>query len=78
MLLADLEVGQAGICVGVKDSATEFLRYLDKNKITLGKTIEVVQREEYDDSLLIRIDDHDLRVSKSISHNLFIKPMTNE
>ncbi len=74
MLLADLNEGQAGICVGVKDSSTEFLRYLDKNGVTLGKSIEVVQREEYDESLLIRINENDLRVSKSISTNLFIKP----
>ena len=74
MLLADLEEGQSGICVGVKDSSTEFLRYLDKNGITLGKSIKLVQREEYDESLLININDNDLRVSKSISTNLFVKP----
>ncbi len=74
MLLADLEEGQSGICVGVKDSSTEFLRYLDKNEITLGKAIKIVQREEYDESLLIKINDKDLRISKTISKNLFIKP----
>ncbi len=74
MLLADLEEGQSGICVGVKDSSTEFLRYLDKNEITLGKAIRIVQREEYDESLLIKINDKDLRISKTISKNLFIKP----
>lgn len=73
MLLADLDEGQMGICVGVKDSSTEFLRYLDKNEITLGKSIEILQREEYDGSLLIRINGNDLRVSKSISNNLFVK-----
>ncbi|MCY2686632.1 metal-dependent transcriptional regulator [Salinimicrobium sp. TH3] len=75
MLLADLEEGQAGICVGVKDSSTEFLRYLDKNEITLGKAIKIVQREEYDESLLIKINDKDLRISKTISKNLFVKPI---
>ncbi|MHA6278888.1 metal-dependent transcriptional regulator [Salinimicrobium sp. CAU 1759] len=74
MLLADLTEGQSGICVGVKDSSTEFLRYLDKNEITLGKPIKVVQREEYDDSLLIQVNENELRVSKSISTNLFVKP----
>lgn len=78
ILLADLEEGQSGICVGVKDSSTEFLRYLDKNEITLGKTIEVVQREEYDESLLIKISKNNLRVSKSISNNLFVKPTEDE
>jgi DtxR family Mn-dependent transcriptional regulator len=74
ILLADLTEGQSGICVGVKDSSTEFLRYLDKNEITLGKPIKVVHREEYDDSLLIQVNENDLRVSKSISTNLFVKP----
>lgn len=75
MILADLEEGQSGICVGVKDSSTEFLRYLDKNDIALGKPIEVVYREEYDQSLLIKINEKDLRISKSISNNLFVKPI---
>jgi DtxR family Mn-dependent transcriptional regulator len=74
MLLADLEEGQVGICVGVKDSSTKFLRYLDKNKITLGKPIKIVQREEYDESLLIKINDNNLRISKIISKNLYVKP----
>lgn len=75
MILADLEEGQSGICVGVKDSSTEFLRYLDKNNIALGKPIEVVYREEYDQSLLIKINEQELRISKSISNNLFVKPI---
>jgi DtxR family Mn-dependent transcriptional regulator len=73
-VLADLEEGQSGVFVGVKDSSSEFLRYLDKNDIGLGRSILVLQREEYDQSLLIQIDDKDLRISKSISNNLFVKP----
>lgn len=75
VLLADLQEGQSGICVGVKDSSAEFLRYLDKNNIALGKPLEVVQREEYDESLVIKIDNTELHVSKSISNNLFVKPI---
>lgn len=75
LLLADLEEGEMGLCVGVKDSSAEFLRYLDKNGIALGKLIEVIHREEYDNSLLIKVDGEDLRISKSISNNLFVKPI---
>jgi len=75
ILLADLDEGQSGICIGVKDSSTEFLRYLDKNDISLGKPIEVVNREEYDQSLLIKINGQELRISKSVSNNLFVKPI---
>ncbi|MGI0106148.1 metal-dependent transcriptional regulator [Salinimicrobium sp. WS361] len=75
VLLADLEEGESGICVGVKDSSTEFLQYLDKNNIALGKSVTVVHREAYDESLFIKINDEDLHVSKSISNNLFVKPV---
>jgi len=75
VLLADLEEGESGICVGVKDSSTEFLQYLDKNNIALGKSFTVVHREAYDESLFIKINDEDLHVSKSISNNLFVKPV---
>ena len=60
VLLADLEEGESGICVGVKDSSTEFLQYLDKNNIALGKSVTVVHREAYDESLFIKINDEDL------------------
>ncbi|GAB2763054.1 metal-dependent transcriptional regulator [Salinimicrobium soli] len=75
ILLADLKEGDVGICVGVKDSSTEFLRYLDKNDIALGKSIRVINREEYDQSLLIEINERDFRISKSVSHNLYVKPL---
>ncbi|MEG9327367.1 metal-dependent transcriptional regulator [Salinimicrobium catena] len=75
LLLADLEKGQTGVCVGVKDSSTEFLRYLDKNHIALGKQIHIVYKEEYDKSLLVKIDDKELLISHTVSNNLFVKPI---
>ena len=73
ILLSDLDIGETGICVGVKDSSAEFLQYLDKNNISLGKQIEVVEKEEFDKSMLIKMDGNQLRISNQISANLFIK-----
>ncbi|TRO67288.1 metal-dependent transcriptional regulator [Christiangramia sabulilitoris] len=72
-LLSDLEEQQTGICVGVKDSSTEFLQYLDKNQISLGKEIRVLEKEEFDQSMLIEMDGNELMISNLISANLFIK-----
>jgi len=36
-LLADLDKGDSGICVGLKDSSPAFLQFLDKYNIALGK-----------------------------------------
>ena len=74
ILLSKLGAGEAGICVGVKDSSREFLEYLDKNEISLGKKIRVIDREDFDQSLLIKMEGQELHVSKAISNNLFLKP----
>lgn len=73
VLLSDLEKGETCICVGVKDSSVEFLQYLDKNRISLGKEIKIVEKEDFDQSMLIKMDGNELRISNQISTNLFIK-----
>ena len=72
-LLSGLAVGSSAICLGVKDSSPEFLRYLDKNNIALGKEIKVLEKEAFDQSMLIQINGNELQISHAISSNLYIK-----
>jgi DtxR family Mn-dependent transcriptional regulator len=73
ILLSTLNKDESGVCVGVNDSSSEFLRFLDKKKITLGKKINVLEKEDFDDSLSIEIDGEKLSISKKIANNLYIK-----
>jgi DtxR family Mn-dependent transcriptional regulator len=73
ILLSTLKKDERGVCVGVNDSSSEFLRFLDKKKITLGKKITVLEKEDFDDSLSIEIDGEKLSISKKIANNLYIK-----
>jgi len=73
ILLATLNKNETGVCVGVNDSSSEFLRFLDKKKITLGKKITVLEKEDFDDSLFIEVDGEKLSISKKIANNLYIK-----
>lgn len=73
VLLSEVEPGSKGICVGVRDSSKEFLEYLDKNKIALGKNITLKEREGFDQSVLIEVEGEELRISKTIANNLYIK-----
>ena len=73
VLLSELNIGESGICVGVKDSSTEFLRYLDKNDIALGEVIHILEKESFDQSILIKLNDKELKISSLISSNLYIK-----
>ncbi|MCG9791948.1 metal-dependent transcriptional regulator [Flavobacterium algicola] len=72
-LLSELNIGQNGICVGVKDTSSEFLKYLDKQKISLGSQIEFLEREEFDLSLKIKVDHTILSISNKIASNIFMK-----
>jgi DtxR family Mn-dependent transcriptional regulator len=72
-LLSELVENQSGICVGVKDTSSEFLKYLDKQEIALGSKIEVIGRESFDLSLKIKVDNKDLTISNKIASNLFVK-----
>ena len=72
-LLKDMPVGSTGVCVGVKDSSPPFLKFLDKNKIALGDTISVLDKEEFDASILIKINNFKIRISHQIASNLYLK-----
>ncbi|SCY19774.1 metal-dependent transcriptional regulator [Flavobacterium caeni] len=72
-LLSELHEGQSGICVGVKDTSSEFLQYLDKQGIALGSRIDVLVRETFDQSLRIKVGGKELMISNKIAGNLFVK-----
>ena len=77
-LLSEIEINKKCICVGVKDSSSEFLQYLDKQKIALGSKITILEKEAFDDSMIIEIKKVKVLISSKIANNLFIKKIQNE
>ena len=75
MKYSELNEKQVGICVGVKDTSSEFLKYLDKQEIALGSKIEIISKETFDLSLKIKIGAKELTISNKIASNLFVKIM---
>ena len=72
-LLSDTEVNKDYKCIGVKDSSTDFLKYLDKQKIALGSVLKIVEREEFDETLTIAIDGKRTTISNKIASNLYVQ-----
>lgn len=72
-LLSEAEISEKTICIGVKDSSPSFLKYLDKNGISLGTSIEVIDREIFDQSIKVSINDSVSVISQKIASNLFVK-----
>jgi DtxR family Mn-dependent transcriptional regulator len=72
-LLSELKVHEASICVGVKDSSADFLKYLDKLQIALGSSIEIMSVEQFDQSMTIKVNTTVTTISHKIASNLFVK-----
>lgn len=74
-LLSEVADGKKVMCVGVKDSSPAFLQYLDKQQIALGSAIDVIAKEDFDMSLIIKVNDKQMTVSNKIASNLFVKTL---
>ena len=74
-LLSEISSSNKVICLGVKDSSPHFLKYLDKQQISLGSEIEVLSKEPFDQSLSIIVNSKQILISNKIANNLFVKMM---
>ena len=72
ILLINAEQSKAYKCVGVKDTSSEFLKYLDNNNIALGTIIEVTYKEPFDNSLKITKGNDDIMISQNVAKNIFV------
>jgi len=73
LLLSEAKIDREYQCVGVKDSSSDFLQYLDKQKIALGSIFKIVEREKFDDTLTVEINSKRLTLSNKIAANLYVK-----
>jgi len=73
LLLSESEINREYQCVGVKDSSSDFLQYLDKQNIALGSKIKVINKEQFDETLTIEVNNTSLTISNKIAKNLFVK-----
>ena len=71
-LLCDLKIGEKGKLVGVKDSSSSFLQFLDKRKIALGCTIEILHIEDFDNSVHIGLQDTNITISLKSASNIYV------
>lgn len=72
-LLATLNKTEQGICVGVNDSSSEFLRFLDKQEIELGQHIKVLDKEPFDNSFLVKVNEKEMMISNKVANNIYIQ-----
>lgn len=74
VIMAEVPVGTTGVVVGVQEHAPNFLQHLDRMGLTLGASVKICERFEFDGSIRLQLDDkRDLVVSQKVSQNIFIQ-----
>jgi DtxR family Mn-dependent transcriptional regulator len=73
VMLSSVAIDKSCIVIGVKDSSSAFLKFLDTHNITLGGTLKVISKESFDNSMLIENNNTSISISHKISKNLFVK-----
>jgi DtxR family Mn-dependent transcriptional regulator len=70
--LNSLEIGKEGIISGFVNNTKEFLQYLDKMDLLLGKTITIADKVAFDGSLVILVNNTEKNISKEVAKNILI------
>jgi DtxR family Mn-dependent transcriptional regulator len=73
IMLSSIGKNKSCVIIGVKDSSSAFLKFLDNANIKLGSTIKVISKEEFDNSIVIEHNHNLNSISHQISKNLFVK-----
>ena len=70
--LDQVKSGFEGIITAVKDSDSNLLKYLDKISAKPGLKIKVINKEEYDESLEVLLNNKKVFLSKEVSKNILV------
>jgi DtxR family Mn-dependent transcriptional regulator len=64
--------GGAGTICGVRDHSTLFLQYLEKQSLTLGKKVRIVEIIEFDHSMILEMEGRKIQISREVANNLLL------
>ena len=74
VLLSSLASNDQAVLVGVQESSSTFLQYLDKMQLSLGRRLMVIDRFDYDGSMKIALNEGEIiTISHKVCENLFVQ-----
>lgn len=72
--LSDLSLKSKAIVVGVQTHTKAFLQHLDKLKLSLGSKVVVIDKQDFDHSLKVKIDKQkEVMISNKVASNIFVQ-----
>ena len=73
--LTDLNIGQSGMVIGVREDSSSFLKHLTEKGISLGKTATILAHDAYDHQLQLEIDQREISLSGQVAQHILVKPL---
>jgi len=70
--LSSISINDGGVICGVRDHSKAFLQYLEKQELTIGKSITVADIIEFDHSMILQTEDKKIQISRDVANNLLI------
>jgi DtxR family Mn-dependent transcriptional regulator len=71
-LLLECKVGEKGKIIGLADTSSDFLRYLQRNGLVIGTWVEIDHVESFDGSMTLNLEENKLTISRSVSSKLYL------
>jgi DtxR family transcriptional regulator, Mn-dependent transcriptional regulator len=71
--LTELQKGDVAIVVGVDDTSSALLQYLNQLDIELGLQLEVLQKVEFDYSFVLKCKNRKISISKQVAENIMVR-----
>jgi DtxR family Mn-dependent transcriptional regulator len=71
--LAEAKEGSTVRILRVSDSNSEMLQYVSSIGISLNKKIRIKQKMNFDNSMLVKINNKEINISSTIIENIFVE-----
>ena len=72
-LLSEMAIREVGIMTGVQDSSSIFLKYLERTNIILGQKVEIIDKLDFDGSIILKAGEKEVSVSALAAQNIIIR-----
>jgi DtxR family Mn-dependent transcriptional regulator len=70
--VSSIAINGGGVICGVRDHSKPFLQYLEKQGLTIGKRVHVIEIIEFDHSMMLQTEDKNIQISREVANNLLI------
>ncbi len=71
--ISEIKLNSNAKISGVKNDTPSFLKHLDKMELTIGKTVKVTERNDFDQSVELVLNNKKVHISKEVAQNLLVE-----